>query len=307
MPRGLKLQNYPPTKSHNSCRGYILLTLMLFFTLLAIAALAVLPDIAQQIKRDREEEMIHRGVQYTRAIQHYYKKFGRYPTRIEELESSNNLRFLRKRYKDPMAGDKDFKLLRMGDPALAAMGFGQGFGQGMQGAQALTQGGRPGMVGAPGGGVRPAGPGDANLPQVTGLPANAVQTVTPTDNTDNGAAQTESKTDESSSSSSTSASGPGLGGQVFGGGPIVGVASTSKAKSIREFNNKSHYNEWPFVYDPSSDRGGLLNMPTQPGMGQGFSTPGQVGGVAGQAPANAGPQGGQPTEPPNPPNMPPEQ
>src|SRR5256885_10465553 len=50
-----------------------------------------------------------------------------------------------------------------------------------------------------------------------------------------------------------------LSGQVFGGGPIVGVASTSKAQSIREFNHKNHYNQWQFIYDPSSDRGGLLN------------------------------------------------
>ena len=48
--------------------------------------LAVLPEIGQQIKRDREEELCHRGTAYMRAIQHFYKKFGRYPTRMEELE-----------------------------------------------------------------------------------------------------------------------------------------------------------------------------------------------------------------------------
>ena len=62
----------------------------------------MLPSITFDIKRDREEEMIHRGVQYSRAIRAYYKKFGRYPTKIEDLENTNNLRFLRKRYKDPM-------------------------------------------------------------------------------------------------------------------------------------------------------------------------------------------------------------
>ncbi len=34
-----------------------------------------------------------------------------------------------------------------------------------------------------------------------------------------------------------------LSSAVFGGGPIVGVASTSKAQSIREFNHKNHYNQ----------------------------------------------------------------
>src|SRR5207248_11644257 len=53
-------------------------------------------------------------------------------------------------------------------------------------------------------------------------------------------------------------------GQSFGGLPIVGVASTSKDKSIRTFNKKDHYNQWQFIYDPSTDRGGLLTTPNQP-------------------------------------------
>ena len=35
-------------------------------------------------------------------------------------------------------------------------------------------------------------------------------------------------------------------------------------KTIREFNKKNHYNQWQFIYDPSSDRGGLLMTPNQP-------------------------------------------
>ena len=82
--------------------GWVLLTLLLAMALMVIFAAAIVPSITFEIKRDREEEMIHRGVQYSRAIRAYYKKFGRYPTKIEDLESSNNLRFLRKRYKDPL-------------------------------------------------------------------------------------------------------------------------------------------------------------------------------------------------------------
>ena len=71
------------------------------------------------MKRDREEEMIHRGVQYSRAIRRFVKKTGRYPTRLEELENTNNIRFLRKRYKDPVTG-KDFKLLHVGEVQLTS-------------------------------------------------------------------------------------------------------------------------------------------------------------------------------------------
>src|SRR5436305_6138807 len=102
-------------------RGYILLILLLAVALLSIFSLKVIEDIHYQYQRDREEELIHRGVQYARAIQHYYRKLGRYPTRIEDLESTNHLRFLRKRYQDPMNRDpatgkeKDFKFLHLTD------------------------------------------------------------------------------------------------------------------------------------------------------------------------------------------------
>ena len=52
----------------------MLITLMLLMALAAMALLAVLPDMVQQIKRDQEEEMCHRGTEYMRAIQHFYKK-----------------------------------------------------------------------------------------------------------------------------------------------------------------------------------------------------------------------------------------
>src|SRR5207248_6085673 len=103
-----------PFSSRRNERGYMLLTLMLFVTLLAVGSLAWIERIDFQIKRDREEELIHRGVQYSRAIRRYVRKFGRYPARIEDLETTNNVHYLRKRYKDPITG-KDFKFLRMND------------------------------------------------------------------------------------------------------------------------------------------------------------------------------------------------
>src|SRR6266852_3844799 len=109
---------------HNQ-RGYILLTLMLFVALLTIGLLAMVQDIESRIKRDREEELIHRGVQYSRAVRHYFKKFGRYPNRIEELENTNNYRSLRKRYKDPITG-KDFKPLHMTDVQMSFAAGGAG-------------------------------------------------------------------------------------------------------------------------------------------------------------------------------------
>ena len=299
--------------ARKSSRGYILITLMLFLALFAMAALAVLPDLVQQIKRDREEEMLHRGTEYRRAVKKYFRKLGRYPGRIEDLESTNRTRFLRKRYKDPLAaGNKDFKFVRVGDPLLANLGMGMigmGPGGGLGQAPGLGQplngpglnpgtgpGNAPRMVGAQGGGVRPAGPDDADTPQVTGLPGqeNAGTTNAPAGDAGNAGSSGDAKASSDSADQ---------GNNVLGGGAILGVASTSKAKSIREFNKKNHYNEWLFVYDQNSDRGGLLQGPLQTGgtMGiPGATMPGAMPAQSGKpAPAQSGaPAPGQP-EPPD--------
>jgi len=105
-------------------QGYILLTLMFLATLVILSLVAIAPQLTQQIKRDQEEELIHRGVQYSRAIQHFYKKTGRYPVRLEELDDFNNLRFLRKHYKDPITGeDFNFCHLERFKPCFGARAF----------------------------------------------------------------------------------------------------------------------------------------------------------------------------------------
>ncbi len=313
----------PPRKSvaRRSQRGYILITLILFVALVAIAAVVMAPEFVHQMKRDREEELIHRGVQYSRAMKHFVKKFGRYPTRIEELENTNQVRFLRRRYKDPITG-KDFKILHMGDVQMS-------FGAGIAGATpaAGLPPGAPG-IGGPGGG--PVGPGGIGGPGAQNA-LNTVNTVAiagglaaaginggagvggPGGATSPGATfATGSNSDENSGEaagttpnqgSSFAAAGPGgpgafgavgqgtngPNGQTFGGGPMVGVASTSKDKTIRVFNKKEHYNEWQFIYDPTSDTGGLLMTPNQPSLQAG--APGQTG-IPGATPAAGGPAGG---------------
>src|SRR5450631_167141 len=273
-------------KSQIPQRGYMLITLMLALALITIGLLTVLPEIGQQIRRDREEEMRHRGTAYMRAIQHFYKKFGRYPTRVEELENTNNLRFLRKRYKDPLNRDsatgneKDFKLLHQTDISLNnGPVLNQTPGQNVLGGKAT--GGQTG----------------ANVD--SGKPPDA---------------ESDSNSAESSPTNSvTSSSSPsGFNGPTFGGGPILGVASTSKAKTIRVFFDKNHYNDWLFIYVPQGDRGGLLTGPVNPGMPGGATLGGIPQGVGGgllQQGQGLNSNGGQPqntpVQPPqNPANLP---
>lgn len=256
--------SFRPHKSRvrRSEQGYILLMLMLFITLLAIAAAAVAPSIAFRVKRDREEEMIHRGTQYSRAIRRYVKKTGRYPSRLEDLENTNNIRFLRKRYKDPVTG-KDFKLLHVGEVQMTSTA-------GIAGAASLVGGAN----GAPAGGAALAAAG-AMMASAAGQSVMGATAATPqnlnADSSSDAAGDANSdkpgSADDAKSSSASPTSGIGSGqlsSAVFGGGPIVGVASISKAPTIREFNHKSRYNQWQFIYDPSMDRGGLITTPAQP-------------------------------------------
>ncbi len=243
-------------------RGYILLMLMLFVTLMVIAAGVVAPTIAFRVRRDREEEMIHRGTQYSRAIQRYVKKTGRYPTRLEDLENTNNIRFLRRRYKDPVTG-KDFKLLHVGEvqltgsPGIAGASpiggpAAQAGGAALLGAASTMLGGAATQT-APGAAATSAGTSGANSAGDSGADATAASPDSP----------------DASKSDSSPAGGIGsaqLSSAVFGGGPIVGVASISKATTIREFNHKNHYNQWQFIYDPTMDRGGLITTPAQPAL-----------------------------------------
>lgn len=272
--------------------GYILIALVLVVALLVIGAAAILPSLVQQVKRDREEEMVHRGVQYSRAIRRYVKKFGRYPTRVEELENTNNIRFLRKRYKDPITG-KDFKLLHLSDISL---NNGPVLG-GATLAANMNVSGQAGVAAA--GGI------------ARGLSGPSGPATQETSGEDTSQADADKKEDKNAPGGMSITS-DNLSSQTFGGGPIVGVASTSKAKTIRMYNKKDHYNDWQFIYDPNSDRGGLIKTPYQPPLsvaapnvnattgqpGQSSSPFGAPGGMQGQ-PAPQPPPQNPPTTDPN--------
>ena len=270
------LMKRPFEKKARRQQGYVLLVLLLFVALLSIGFLAAIRRIDFEIRRDREQELIHRGVQYSRAVRRYFKKFGHYPTRLEELENTNNLRFLRKRYKDPITG-ADFKLLHLTDVQFYGPMVTNGplASQALVTAAALAPGAPPSLNATKGGGG-PSGFGPGGLVGAqnagTGDASQAGQAVSQPAGQADVSHDTQGMPGGTATSTSTPLQpqplaqqiGSGSAPQVFGGGAIVGVVSTSKEKTIREFNKKNHYNQWQFIYDPSSDRGGLLMTPNQP-------------------------------------------
>src|SRR5579871_5506583 len=267
--------------------GYVMLALLLMLALLIIAAAVIVPSITFEIRRDQEEEMIHRGVQYSRAIKAYYKKFNRYPMKIEDLENSNRQRFLRKRYKDPIT-KQDFKLLHFGEVKLALTG---GIGGGtIPGANSV----------GPNGSLTPA----SGLNDTSGVGGNSAfggnsnsafgqnQQAAPQPGTD---PSQPGSTDASGGNApgqgnDTSTSGDKLATATFGGAPIVGVASTSKKDTIREYDHKKKYDQWKFIYDPTMDVAGrLITTPYQP----------QLAGFGMQGSQNLNGQNGSSSQPAN--------
>jgi hypothetical protein len=93
--------------------GYALLLVFLMAAIIALALYKELPRVAFEAQRAKEELLIERGEQYKRAIQLFVRKVGRYPASIDELESFDNLRFLRKRYVDPMTGKDQWRLIHI--------------------------------------------------------------------------------------------------------------------------------------------------------------------------------------------------
>jgi type II secretory pathway pseudopilin PulG len=267
-------------------KGYVLLSLMLLMTLMVIALAVEAPRIAQQIKREKEEELIHRGTEYKNAIRKYFRKFGRFPVSLDQLENTNNVRFLRKRYKDPFTGKDDWRLLHPGEVQVniangaAAIpgqpgGIGQPIGQSGSIGQPIGQpasggfgatGSSPSPTPAPAAGQPGTDAGTGNAASAT-LGTPGMSATAPGSNTASGIGGT-----------ITSLSGSSAG--QFGGGPIIGVASTSKLTSIKELNGKNHYNEWPFWYTPQQEQLGLAGANAGvpggvPGGIQGQGAPGQ--------------------------------
>lgn len=233
--------------------GFVLLAVLILVALLLIALAVAAPKVAQSIRRDKELELIHRGEQYKRGIKLYYKKFGAYPSSMDQLMNTNQIRFLRKRYKDPMTGKEDWKLIHFGQAHVKTLGlFGQPISNGGNSTTAgssVLGGMGPSSLAS---GAAAAAPG-TSAPSTAGTASGTGTTSSTSGSTQDGSSSGQS----GFGNTGTSGFGSGSGGDTnptFGGGPIVGVAIPDTKASIKEYLKQKHYNEWEFVYDPIEDQ-----------------------------------------------------
>ncbi|HEY3705428.1 MAG TPA: hypothetical protein VGL22_10235 [Terracidiphilus sp.] len=303
--------------------GYILLGVMILLAVFVIGLAIAAPRIAADIQRDREVETMRRGKQYIRAIQLYYRKFNAYPPSIDALVKTNEIRFLRKRYIDPITGKDDWKTIGYcQNKAPIAMGFfGQPLGptsgcgplagtgpSGGNGLQGSTFGTQPGQTGSNVlGGTNPANP----TQPVVGGTGTGAGTTTGTGITNSSGSQpttgttTGTGTDASNGSQSGSLFGStdaSNSGQTLGGGGIMGVTPASDKKSLLIYKKKDHYNQWEFTYSTMMDQmtmqGGNAGTIGTPAGGTGTGT--GINSGTGITPITSPTQPSQPTQPTQP-------
>ena len=100
----------PPTRSE---RGFALLIVFLMAAVVAFSLYRQLPRVAFESQRDKEELLMERGEQFKRAIQLFVVANKRYPAKIEDLENTNDKRYLRRRYIDPLTGKDEWRLIHV--------------------------------------------------------------------------------------------------------------------------------------------------------------------------------------------------
>jgi type II secretory pathway pseudopilin PulG len=219
--------------------GYLLLAVVVMVALVLIALAVAAPVVARELRRDKEVESQHRAQQYVRAIQLYYRKNKSYPASIKALENTNNIRYLRQEYVDPLTGKSDWKLIHQGQQKTTIKGF---FGEELAGMTA-NLGSAQGMnsgVGTPVGGT--AGTSSTSTIGATSALASGFSGASTTTTT----AGTPGISGASGSTGSTGSSAFGDGQ----GGPIVGVSPARSGESITEPNQQTSYDTWEFWYDP---------------------------------------------------------
>jgi len=217
-------------------QGYMLLAMIVMVTLVLIALAAAAPVVARDLRRDKEVESEHRAEQYVRALRLYYRKFKTYPPSMEALEKSNNVRYLRKQYVDPLTGKPDWRIIHVGEQQTTVKGF---FGEPLGGLDTKGIGGGLGSAAGMSSNLGNSGTpgGTATVGQTNGLAAGFSGATVGTPGT--------------AGTGGTSGSSSGFGSSSSGGvGQIMGVGSARTGESILTPNEQTSYDTWEFLYDP---------------------------------------------------------
>ena len=260
------------TNARNSQGGYALLLVVFLLALLVVGTMSISLRVLTQGQREKEQEMIWRGKQYTRGIKLYYRKLGRFPNSMDDLVKPKvgNLRFMRQAYKDPMnKEDGSWRLIYVG-PAGNLIGslkppqggiqmpVAGGQAGGATGSTFGSFGSQPtpvpaGGIGAPG--AAPAAPGTGTL--------------------GTGATGTGAQGTDATGTGTDSQAVPTANTPVVMGGNIIGIGSKINHPSVIVYETAHNYRLYEFIWDPSKDVGVGAAPGTPIGTPPGTGAPGQ--------------------------------
>ncbi|HVS63015.1 MAG TPA: type II secretion system protein [Thermoanaerobaculia bacterium] len=212
--------------------GYNLIILMVLVTVMNIMVAVALPSWSKWAQREKEEELIFRGLQYAEAIRVFQTRHGRPPNTLEELIEVEP-RSIRQLYPNPMMEKGRWGILVQAPP-----GGGRSAGQNPADSQS-QRGGRRSQQG--GEAQPPNDTGGAGVIQPgavrarSGRGPSSVVAIPPTDEEEGFGRPAQRTT-----------------------GPIVGVYAGIEGDSLKVFFGQTNYNAWHFTTD-------LLPMPVMLG------------------------------------------
>jgi hypothetical protein len=279
----------PFARARGKQGGYALLLVVFLTALVLVGTMSIGLRIATEGRRQKEMEMIWRGKQYTRGIKMYYRKFGRFPTSLDNLTKPGlgNVRFMRQEYTDPMnKEDGTWRMIYVG-PAGQLIGSLKPQPGNLQLPSSVQVGGSLGAgalsaTGPLGGNTTTnATPGAPPGPGTGTLGPGATTTATGAQGTNS----TATGTDQPVPTGDT---------PTVVGGNIIGVGSKINEHSVIVYETATNYRLFEFIWDPSKNLGGV---------GAVGAPNGTLGAMPGQTP---GPGGTQQNPPQNPQQNPPQ-
>jgi hypothetical protein len=277
--------------------GYAQLLVVFLTALLVVSTTSIGLKILTEGKREKEQEMIWRGKQYTRGIKMYYRKLGRFPNSLDDLTKPKigNIRFMRQAYKDPMnKEDGSWRLIYVG-PAGNLIGS---LNKSLNSVQVPSAGG----IG------QPSATGPGTIGGQTGTGSFGSNPTPSTGTTQSGLGAGTAGTTPGTPGAPGTVTGTGTGTDTQAvptgdtptivGGSIIGIGSKINQPSVIVFEKAQNYRLFEFIWDPSKDLG--IGIGGQQ-VGTPLGTP-----QPGQSPSGQPPTGiGQPPNPLNPPQIPP--
>ncbi|QHS53537.1 type II secretion system protein [Edaphobacter sp. 12200R-103] len=301
------MQVHPSQNGRQGEQGFMLVGAIVLIFLVFLALGIAAPKVARELRREREVEAVHRGDEYVRAIQLYYRKFGRYPGTVDQLVKTSNIRFLRQKYTDPMTGKADWRLIHLGQAKTTVKGF---FGQplaGLPGAAGGLGAASSMVSGQPGSTIGGSSSGAGGLGSIggSGLSGGSSSgfSLGSSSNTTTGPGSSSGASSGTSSGGTVSSGGSGSSGGIGsqsatsfsgGGAPIVGVGSSHSGTSITVLNEQTTYQTWEFIYDPRIEqlkaKAALLGGGTNSTFGSGSSS----GFGSSSGPGSSSPSGSSP-------------